>query len=90
MSTSYITTDPMTIDAAIQRSGRKLFKKDGEVQIITDEQNYAHCNEITLADGQIYVEVDRFGANDVEDLVELLDLISEHDDEYFTKLGFEE
>lgn len=83
MTTSYFTRSPTTIAQAIAKSGWTLGENyDGSLHLRSQGGTFAHVQEISL-DETVYLAVDSFGANVLSELVGPLDLVSEHDDDYW-------
>lgn len=85
MSTVYNSTVPMTIEKAIAMTGWRIDRSPGRNGIVlTDGENYVHVGEFKW-EGRRYFYCERFGANDVEEFVNILGLISEYDVDFYKK-----
>lgn len=93
MSTEYVTPSPMTLaeffrDAA-EAGWVRTEEHDDRVAVRADDGNMAwDVREEPVASGDVHVLFTRYAGNYVQDLVELFDAISEHDDEFWPLIGY--
>src|SRR5690348_12687822 len=102
MSTCYVTRDFMTLDEARARLVEAGFVVEAAeapgpaVRVRTaGGLNWFHLDEVDCAydgAGRHRVHGERFGRNDPTEYVDLLDMVSEHEDgdEYSVLMGYDE
>ena len=88
MSTDYITRKPVhlaTFLAETRKLGWDMTKIENGSRCITDGYNYLWVSEC----GD-HVSVSRYGGNSTNGMEDDLDLVSEHDDEYYEIMGIDD
>lgn len=78
MSTLYHSKEPTTVEELAEKCGWTRFGQ----QQLTDGRNFAQVEEFTY-EGKTYVAIERFGGNNLHDLVADDSIVSEHDDEFW-------
>lgn len=82
MSTSYMSPCPLTIKQAEDHSEWKYHKNAEGHEFLTDGRNFIEVWEFEF-EGKTYLSLERWGRNNVSDIVEALGLVSEHDDAFW-------
>jgi hypothetical protein len=94
MSTSYRTADPLTLDEFVREVGKigwEVVPPKGEMEVeiegthISDGRYHAWLYKAESKDGSPYVEMEVFSSlmNNVYDVVVFMEMVSEHEDEYW-------